>query len=187
PGIGDRNGRRMCAESRRGKARSSGSCYPGAVTGHDALRRVFLQRASDIRTGCLRSCVRSTTYVSGAVLAWGAAACRLPSWVAEPEIRPHQRRELIAMLRSIQAIAAAVGFVVAGAFAHAAPIYYNVFNVEAENEFEAAFVTYDTLEDMFNDENRTGLFIADGVPPFGRNIVGSGSDGVNYWNVFNVE
>src|SRR5690606_22318374 len=53
--------------------------------------------------------------------------------------------------------------------------YWNVFNVEAENEFEAAFVTYATLEDMFNDENRTGLFIADGGPPFGRNIVGTGA------------
>jgi hypothetical protein len=40
---------------------------------------------------------------------------------------------------------------------------------------------------MLNDENRTGVFIPDGVFNSGRNIVGSGSDGTTYWNLFNIE
>jgi hypothetical protein len=65
--------------------------------------------------------------------------------------------------------------------------YWNVFNVEGENSLDAAIATYSTLADMLNDTNRTGTFIPDGSVLFGQNIVGSGSDGTAYWNVFNVE
>ena len=65
--------------------------------------------------------------------------------------------------------------------------YWNLFNIEGESDVKAAFVTYATLADMLNDENRTGLFIADGNGIFGANIVGSGFDGSTYWNVFNIE
>jgi hypothetical protein len=39
---------------------------------------------------------------------------------------------------------------------------------------------------MLVDQNRTGTFVPDG---FGaaRNVVGSGSDGATYWNLFNFE
>ena len=46
-------------------------------------------------------------------------------------------------------------------------------------------VTYASLTDMLDDTNRTGVF--DPTRGFGRNIVGSGSDGTAYWNVFNIE
>ncbi len=66
--------------------------------------------------------------------------------------------------------------------------YWNVFNDEQTSNI-ASFVTYDSLLDMLNDENRTGSFAADGFldGSFGANIVGSGSDGVTYWNIFNAE
>ncbi|HVL06836.1 MAG TPA: calcium-binding protein [Acidimicrobiales bacterium] len=63
--------------------------------------------------------------------------------------------------------------------------YWNVFNVEGESSAPAQLVTYSTLDDMLNDVNRTGVHTPGGV--FSRNIVGSGSDGTTYWNVFNVE
>ena len=58
--------------------------------------------------------------------------------------------------------------------ATAAPTYWNVFNVEGESSLDAAIVTYATLQDMLNDENRTGLYEPDGSGFFGRNIVGGG-------------
>jgi hypothetical protein len=64
--------------------------------------------------------------------------------------------------------------------------YWNVFNVEGESTLTAQIVTYATLNDMLTDANRVGVF--DPINGFaGRNIVGSGSDGSTYWNVFNVE
>jgi PEP-CTERM motif len=64
--------------------------------------------------------------------------------------------------------------------------YWNVFNIEDESSAAANIVTYATLSDMLGDTNRTGTFIPD-PGGFGRNIVGSGSDGSSYWNVFNIE
>jgi len=68
-------------------------------------------------------------------------------------------------------------------------VYWNVFNIEGERDLAAAFVTYDTREDMLNDTNRTGVYDPVGYDSgrFGRNIVGSGSDGNTYWSVFNIE
>jgi hypothetical protein len=54
--------------------------------------------------------------------------------------------------------------------------YWNLFNIEGESAVDAAFVTYATLNDMLNDTNRTGLFIADGSVLFGVNIVGTGAE-----------
>jgi len=69
----------------------------------------------------------------------------------------------------------------------AAPTYWNVFNIEGESDLDAAIVTYATLQDMLNDENRTGLYTPDGSGIFGVNVVDSGSDGTTYWNLFNIE
>ena len=62
--------------------------------------------------------------------------------------------------------------------------YWNVFNIENETSIDADIVTYASLTDMFLDTNRTGTF-SPGI--FAENIVGSGSDGSTYWNVFNIE
>ena len=69
---------------------------------------------------------------------------------------------------------------------YASPVYWNVFNIEDETAQGARIVTYASLNDMLNDENRTSVIAPDGgfVP---ENVVGSGSDGTNYWNVFNIE
>ncbi|WP_326534347.1 PEP-CTERM sorting domain-containing protein [Pseudorhodoferax sp.] len=64
--------------------------------------------------------------------------------------------------------------------------YWNVFNIEGERDVSAAIVTYASLLDMLTDTNRVGLFEPD-TAGFGANIVGSGSDGRTYWNVFNIE
>jgi aminoglycoside phosphotransferase len=64
--------------------------------------------------------------------------------------------------------------------------YWNVFNIEGESAVSAAIVTYATLADMLGDTNRTGVFTPNPLG-FGVNIVGSGSDGSSYWNVFNIE
>ncbi|PWS35185.1 hypothetical protein DFH01_23045 [Falsiroseomonas bella] len=64
--------------------------------------------------------------------------------------------------------------------------YWNVFNIEGENSISAGIVTYATLADMLADTNRTGVFEPN-TAGFGRNVVGSGSDGTTYWNVFNIE
>jgi hypothetical protein len=73
--------------------------------------------------------------------------------------------------------------------ASAGPItYWNVFNIEQETAQNAQFVTYSSLNDMLLDANRTGVFTPIATSPFAaRNIVGSGSDGQSYWNVFNIE
>ena len=62
--------------------------------------------------------------------------------------------------------------------------YWNLINPEGESGISAQYATYATLTDMLNDENRTGTFTPGGSA---QNIVGSGSDGTNYWNLFNVE
>jgi hypothetical protein len=68
--------------------------------------------------------------------------------------------------------------------AHALPIYWNVFNIEGESAIGADIVTYSSLADMLSDSNRTS---SNTLSDFGRNVVGSGSDGSTYWNVFNIE
>jgi hypothetical protein len=66
-------------------------------------------------------------------------------------------------------------------------IYWNVFNIEEETSFGAGFVTYNSVTDMLLDQNRVGVFSPDGLGSSENNIVGSGSDGTTYWNVFNIE
>ncbi len=68
-----------------------------------------------------------------------------------------------------------------------AATYWNLFNFEGEDELDSIFVTYNALTDMLNDSNRTGTFVADQTGDAARNIVGSGSDGLSYWNLFNFE
>jgi len=75
---------------------------------------------------------------------------------------------------------------VVGSVSSASAAYWNVFNIEGESSASAAIVTYATLSDMLIDANRTGVSFPD-TPGFGRNVVGSGSDGSTYWNVFNIE
>ena len=40
---------------------------------------------------------------------------------------------------------------------------------------------------MLTDSNRTGNFTPDTTGNSARNVVGSGSDGMTYWNLFNIE
>lgn len=42
--------------------------------------------------------------------------------------------------------------------------YYNLFNLEGESNLGAVFVSYATLGDRFNDENRTGAFVVADTP-----------------------
>jgi hypothetical protein len=66
--------------------------------------------------------------------------------------------------------------------------YWNVFNIEEENNIGADLVWYNTFDDMLNDENRAGTGQTNGFGGgFNANIVGAGSDGDKYWNVFNIE
>lgn len=66
--------------------------------------------------------------------------------------------------------------------------FWNVFNIEDETTIGADIVWYDTFDDMLNDDNRQGVGQTDAFGGgFNANIVGSGSDGENYWNVFNIE
>lgn len=64
--------------------------------------------------------------------------------------------------------------------------YWSLFNAEGETELSAQFVTYATLDDMLGDTNRLGIFTPDHYGA-GTNIVGSGTDGKTYWNLFNAE
>jgi hypothetical protein len=68
----------------------------------------------------------------------------------------------------------------------ASPVYWSVFNIEGESAISADYVTYATLDDMLNDTNRTGVFSPNNFSA-GRNVVGSGSDGTNFWTLFNIE
>ncbi|GGX71409.1 hypothetical protein [Saccharospirillum salsuginis] len=66
-------------------------------------------------------------------------------------------------------------------------IFWNVFNFEEESSTSAVFATYGTSDDMLNDANRLSVVSPDGPGSSENNIVGSGSDGESYWNVFNFE
>lgn len=67
----------------------------------------------------------------------------------------------------------------------AASTYWNVFNTEGENLASAEIVTYATFADMLGDVNRLNVSTMPGLA--GANVVDSGSDGITYWNVFNLE
>jgi hypothetical protein len=71
--------------------------------------------------------------------------------------------------------------------AEATPVYWNLFNIEEENQQNAVYITYASLTDMLNDTNRAGSFIPDTTGASAENVVGSGSDGTTYWNLFNIE
>ncbi len=81
---------------------------------------------------------------------------------------------------------ALVAMMLVAAQVEGASVYWNVFNEEGESSASAVIVTYGSLSDMLTDANRTGFGVPNPVG-FGRNIVGSGSDGSTYWNVFNEE
>ena len=68
----------------------------------------------------------------------------------------------------------------------ASATYWSLFNEEGSSSGDPNIVTYDTLTDMLGDINRTGVFTPNPFG-FGRNIVGTGSDGMTYWNLFNEE
>ena len=83
-------------------------------------------------------------------------------------------------------LAATMAFSAIGAPTMAATVYWSLFNIEGETAQGARYVTYSSLSDMLNDENRSGVFIPDGgsVP---ENVIGSGSDGTSFWSLFNIE
>jgi hypothetical protein len=82
---------------------------------------------------------------------------------------------------------ALVALTIVGGPTQAATVYYNLFNIEGESTADAAFVTYASLLDMLNDENRTGIVFPDGSVLATPNVVGAGSDGTTFWNLFNIE
>ena len=66
--------------------------------------------------------------------------------------------------------------------------YWNLFNAENDFGISARYHTYNTLTDMLNDTNRTSTIgLAPNGSGAGANVVGSGSDGTTYWNLFNAE
>jgi hypothetical protein len=67
-----------------------------------------------------------------------------------------------------------------------ATIYWNLFNSEGDITSDAIYVTYATLDDMLNDTKRTGFSVPDGGFA-GTQIIGAGTDGISYWNLFNSE
>ena len=71
-------------------------------------------------------------------------------------------------------LAATMAFGAIGAPTMAATVYWSLFNIEGETAQGARYVTYSSLADMLNDENRSGVFIPDGgsVP---ENVIGSGA------------
>ena len=71
--------------------------------------------------------------------------------------------------------------------AHAAAVYWNLFNREGESALDSIYITYASLADMLTDSNRTGSFVPNNTGFAAENVVGSGSDGVTYWNLFNRE
>ena len=64
--------------------------------------------------------------------------------------------------------------------------YWSLFNQEGESDLSAQYVTYNSLDDMLADTNRLGIFTPDHFGA-GSNIVGTGTDGKTYWNLFNQE
>ncbi|OOG22715.1 hypothetical protein B1C78_14385, partial [Thioalkalivibrio denitrificans] len=90
-------------------------------------------------------------------------------------------------MQTIRACLVVAALALTASAANAAPvIYWNLFNIEGESVIGADFVTYATLDDMLNDINRLGVFQPMGGGA-GQNVVGSGSDGTTYWNLFNIE
>ncbi len=81
----------------------------------------------------------------------------------------------------------ALGFIFLINPANATPVYWNLFNIEGESQVDSVYITYNSLNDMLNDTNRIGAFTPDNVGGAAQNVVGSGSDGMTYWNLFNVE
>ncbi|MEZ5585788.1 MAG: PEP-CTERM sorting domain-containing protein [Sedimenticolaceae bacterium] len=77
------------------------------------------------------------------------------------------------------------GFNIVGS-AHAAAIFWSLFNIEGESAQGSRYVTYSSFADMLGDTNRLGVFDPNGGGA-GFNIVGSGSDGTNFWSLFNIE
>ena len=91
------------------------------------------------------------------------------------------------MLRPFKILAFAT-LLGAAAPASATSVYWSVFNPEDEVMTNAVFVTYATLDDMIRGQNPiTGDTNAPGQRDTRANIVGSGSDGNRFWNVFNYE
>lgn len=83
---------------------------------------------------------------------------------------------------------ALVYFFLFSSSAYASTVYWSLFNIEGESSQSANYVTYSTLEDMLKDTNRTGVSSPNGFGPgFGKNVVGSGSDGTTNWSLFNIE
>ncbi|WP_299076879.1 hypothetical protein [uncultured Paraglaciecola sp.] len=68
----------------------------------------------------------------------------------------------------------------------AAAEYISLFNIEDESSQTAQYVTYATQIDMLNDTNRLDVYDPNNFS-VGNNVVGGGSDGSNYWNLFNIE
>lgn len=64
--------------------------------------------------------------------------------------------------------------------------WWTLFNTEGESFSGAFFATYNSLEDMLEDTNRVGIFGPAGGGE-AANVVGTGSNGVSYWNIFNIE
>ena len=64
--------------------------------------------------------------------------------------------------------------------------YWNLFNGHGNVTQNSVYATYNSLGDMLIDANRVATFTTDSFSDFAsRNIVGSGSDGTTYWNLFN--
>jgi hypothetical protein len=72
-----------------------------------------------------------------------------------------------------------------GSSAHAA--YWNVFNIEGESSSSANILTFDTVTDMLNGTNYTGIYNPSAGGLFGRNVIDAGSNGSAYWLLFNIE
>ena len=77
--------------------------------------------------------------------------------------------------------------------AAASTLYWNLVNIESESDLTSAYISYNSLNDMLADTNRAAVifpetnsgFINPSSTP--NNLIGSGSDGVTYWNIFNPE
>lgn len=82
--------------------------------------------------------------------------------------------------------AAQVGALVLGVMAGPAhATFWSVLNFEGGLPVPAAYVTYASLNDMLTDTNRLGSFAPN--PIASQHIVGGGSGGGVYWNLFNLE
>ena len=78
------------------------------------------------------------------------------------------------MFRFLWVVGAVVGIT---SPAQADPVtYWSLFNIEGETDFSARYVTFDTLEDMLNGTNNTGIFDSSSGGLSGRNIIGSGAE-----------